>query len=382
MVTGIFPPDIGGPASYVPAIAQALKQRGHRVTVITLSDRIDSADEAYPFPVIRILRGRSRYLRVAATIAEIVSQGRAADLIFVHGLAFEAVLANTLTQKPLVQKIVGDLAWERAQTFGGISDGLEVFQNRKYGPKIELVKALRKFWVKKSDRVITPSRYLKAIVSGWGVDPEKTTVIYNAVEQRPSGGSPVSVFTGQTRALKKIVSVGRLVPWKGFDGLIRTVAELPETGLTIIGDGPQRQYLEALIVQKNLEDRVVLAGGLSREKVFSCLAASDLFVLNSSYEGLPHIVLEAMAAGVPVVATDAGGTGELIENGKNGLLIRTEDDAGLKKAVCRILENEAFQTELVRNGKEVLLKFSWEDLVEKTETVLKQAVAGGRAHGA
>ena len=382
MITGIFPPDAGGPASYVPAIAQALKERGHFVTVITLSDRMNHSDDGYAFPVIRILRGRSRYLRVSETIFKIIRLGRSADLLFVHGLAFEAVLANTVTGKPLVQKIVGDLAWERARTFGGISDDLETFQNKTYGKKIEIVKALRKFWVKKSNRVITPSRYLKSIVSGWGIDPGKTTVIYNAVAPPPAGRNPETGAAGRAGSLRKIVSVGRLVPWKGFDGLIRVLAELPNTRLTIIGDGPEKGRLEKLIAEKGLKDRVFLPGRLSREQVFSHLVTADLFVLNSSYEGLPHIVLEAMAAAVPVIATNVGGTGELVIDGENGLLVRPGDDAGLKKAVCRVLENGVLQEELVRNGKKTLLKFSWEDLVKKTEAVLAEVISESRGYGA
>ena len=94
IITGIFPPDIGGPASYVPAIASSLVQRGHKVTVITLSDATIHSDAVYPFTVIRILRSMARLLRVLKTIERISSHGKKADILFVHGLALEAVIAN------------------------------------------------------------------------------------------------------------------------------------------------------------------------------------------------------------------------------------------------------------------------------------------------
>ena len=139
-------------------------------------------DSEYPFAVIRILRSMLRPVRVLKTFATIVRQGKQADLLFVHGLALEAVIANLLLRKPLVQKIVGDLAWERACTQGIVQDDIDTFQQKRYGLKIELIKKLRSFWVKNSDNIITPSIYLKKIVCCWGVPEDKITVIYNAVD--------------------------------------------------------------------------------------------------------------------------------------------------------------------------------------------------------
>ncbi len=376
IVTGIFPPDIGGPASYVSAIAEALKDRGHSPQVITLSDKLCHKDERYSFSVVRIPRFSFRPVRVLKTVLKIIELGGNADLLFVHGLGLEAVLANFLIKKPLVQKIVGDLAWERARTFEGITDTLEDFQNIKYGRKVELVKKLRKFWVKKSSVIITPSSYLKKIVSGWGVNEDKIKVIYNAVDVNGviEGSMPDAFMT--LDASKKIVSVGRLVSWKGFKGLINAVADIPDVCLVIIGEGPERANLEKLIKEKNLNEKVRLVGLQSRDAVFSYLKSSDLFVLNSSYEGLPHIVLEAMSALVPVIATDTGGTGELVKNGVNGLLIQPGNHADLKDAVNRLMYDDILQKELVENGQETVVKFNWEDLVEKTETILQQSIKG------
>ena len=111
MVTGIFPPDIGGPATYVPTMASELVRRGHKVIVLTLSDRLDHDDRSYTFPVHRIRRSLAKPLRFLLTVVRIFREGRSAAVLYVNGLYLEAVIANCLLCKPMVQKIVGDWAW-------------------------------------------------------------------------------------------------------------------------------------------------------------------------------------------------------------------------------------------------------------------------------
>jgi glycosyltransferase involved in cell wall biosynthesis len=345
------------------------------VSVITLSDQVPGDDRAYPFPVRRIRRSLPRLVRSLQTVMAIIGQGRKADLLFVHGLALEAVAANMILRRPLAQKVVGDLVWERLRTSGAIKDSLDTFQVRTYGLYVELLKRVRSFWVQKSSAVITPSLYLKRIVQGWGVGADTIRVIYNAVEQ-PTAIPPARMDHSGSRS-KEVISVGRLQPWKGFGELITAVAGLQDVQLTIIGEGPDRARLEALISSEKLQNRVRLCGGLPREQVFSRLQQADLFVLNSSYEGLPHIVLEAMAAGVPVIATDAGGTGELVKDGCNGVLVPCAAPAELAAAISRVLSDADLRGRLVRAGYETAAQFSWPQLVVQTEAVLQQALAAG-----
>ncbi len=317
IVTGIFPPDIGGPATYVPQIAEGLAQRGHAVTVVTLSDRLDHEDGVYPFRVIRLPRRAFKPWRIGRTVLALLRLGRRADVFFVNGLALESVLANFVLRKPLVMKVVGDLAWERATNWGWTADDFETFQKRRYGLRVELLKALRSWWTRRADRVIVPSRYLAGWVAGWGVPKDKLVVIYNAVE-------PVDDVEPLPIPLKtpvKAITVGRLVPWKRIDGLIEALREIPELGLVIVGDGPERPRLERIAQELGVSDRVYFAGQRSKTETLSLMAACDFFVLNSTYEGLPHAVLEAMALGLPVVATAVGGTPEVVRDGETGVLV-------------------------------------------------------------
>src|SRR3989304_5029311 len=370
VITGIFPPDIGGPASYVPNTAEEIVKHGHIVTTITLSD-VPSYTDNYNFDVVRIQRKSFKPIRLLKTILAIARYGRQADLLFVNGLALEAAIANYFLKKPIVQKVVGDFAWERARNRGWTDSNIDEFQKNKHSLKVEFLKRLRNFWIRKSYLVIVPSRYLKNIVKGWGVEEVKIEVIYNAVEELSIGKTAdLPEFKGYT-----IVSVGRLVPWKGFDNLIQVVNGIPHIRLIIIGSGPEEEKLKNLAHQLGLDSQVIFTGGVNREEVISYLKSSDLFIFNSTYEGLPHIILEVMQIGVPVIATKVGGTTEIVENAVSGLLLEPNNNEQLKEAIELLIKAEELRNKLVRNAKEQVKKFSFEKMEEKTLKVFSEVIS-------
>jgi len=367
--TGIFPPDIGGPASYVPRIARALTERGHAVEVITLSDAPHD-DGQYPFAVCRIPRGMPRLPRMARTIARIAQVGHRAEVIYANGLFIEAVLARALVRRPLVMKVVGDWAWERAALNPRTSTSVEDFQRRRQHARDEAVKGLRAWVTRRASRVIVPGRYLADIVAGWGVARERIEVIYNAPDLAPASHVELAPHAGKTIAV-----VGRLVPHKGIGPLLRVAGTIPDVRMIVAGDGPLRDALEGESVRLGLQSRVHFLGSVSRERVAGLLRQSDLLVLNSTYEGLPHVVLEAFGAGTPVLATRVGGTPEVVEHGVSGWLIPPGDEAELGRAMRLLLEDHALCNRLREGGRRVLAqRFRWETLVEQTQAVLEGAI--------
>lgn len=374
IVSGIFPPDIGGPATYVPQIASFLVQRGYRVVVVALSDSgAHAADAAYPFRLVRIKRRSFKPLRWARTIGTLLREGRRADTIFVNGLAMEAALVNSVLRRPLVHKVVGDLAWERAQVRGWTRDSFEHFQRRRYGWRIEALRALRAWWTRRATTVIVPSRFLAAQVVGWGVKAARVVTIYNGVNVLGPAPAPIAC-TPQGKPLT-ITTVARLVPWKGIDGLLRALARLPELRLVLVGDGPQRAALEQLASALGLAGRVRFAGTRDARATAALLAASDIFVLNSTYEGLPHVVVEAMQLGVPVVATAVGGTPELIRDGVNGRLIPAGDDDALVAALAALAADPALRQRLAQAARAASLAHSHAAMLEQTTRVLEACMA-------
>jgi glycosyltransferase involved in cell wall biosynthesis len=370
IVTGIFPPDIGGPATYVPRIASALAARGHDVTAVTLSDRLDHPD-ALPFRLVRLPRHLPLAQRQARTVATIARLGCDADAIYVNGLALEAVIANAALGRPLVQKVVGDLAWERATNRGWVCDTFDAFQARRYGPQVELLRSLRGWWTRQADRVIVPSRYLARAVAGWGVRSERVEVILNAVEPVGSVAPADLMLDAPVRA----VFVGRLVPWKGMDGVLRALAQVPGLGLAVVGDGAERTGLEALANDLGLGSRVRFFGALPASEARAVMAGCDLFVLNSTYEGLPHVALEAMTLGLPVVATAVGGTPEVVRDGENGRLVPLGDASALARTLAELCD-EATRQRYTAGARRTVAALSQDAMIAATERVLMGSAAG------
>ncbi|MFN2299659.1 MAG: glycosyltransferase family 4 protein [Anaerolineales bacterium] len=369
--TGIFPPDIGGPASYVPRIAAALTERGHSVCVITLADDPDAGGK-YPFPVVRIRRGMGRIPRMIRAVSAMTVLARAADLIFANGLFIESAFAAFLAGRPLAMKIVGDWAWERAHNRGAGGWNVGDFQIRRQSPRWEAVKRLRSTVTERADRIIAPSRFVADIIAAWGVPEGRITVVYNALEESPDPPpADLPFFDGRT-----LIAVGRLIPLKGIDGLVELVGEDEKLRLLVVGDGPDRSRLESLAVKLGAAERVVFTGAVERERIPAYLKAADAYVLNSLHEGLPHILLEAFSAGLPVVATATGGTTELVEDGVNGLLIPPHRKDRLASAVGRIIADSDLRNSLVEGGRRTLqTRFRWEDMVNETERVLAETAA-------
>ncbi|HET8651175.1 MAG TPA: glycosyltransferase family 4 protein [Gaiellaceae bacterium] len=182
-------------------------------------------------------------------------------------------------------------------------------------------------------------------VSARTCDPERTVVIPNGVDvagmpqARGAGGRPV------------VVAVGRLSPPKDFLTLVRALVELPRSSYEalIVGDGPDRLRVEDEIRALGLADHVRLVG--DRRDVPSLLAAADLFVLSSASEGMPMSVLEAMAAGLPVVASRVGGVPELVVDGETGLLVDPGRPDDLAAALLRLVRDARLRRRLGDAGR-------------------------------
>ena len=371
IVTGIFPPDIGGPATYVPVIATELWGRGHEVRVICLSDDASSQTQDYPFAVERILRRLPRGIRSVLTVLRILRRALDADVLFVNGLYLEAVCANVLLRKPLAMKIVGDWAWERAIMRDSSTVDFDAFANGGSDGKARFLSRLRTLCTRRADAVIVPSDYLARTIAHWGVSADRIRTIYNSSEPR-SSLAPEAV---PLQTPIKAVTVGRLVPWKHVDRTLRVIARIPEVGLVIVGDGPERERLETLAASLEVTSRVRFCGKKSQLEASALVSACDLLILNSTYEGFPHVALEAMSLSVPVIASAAGGTRELVQHGENGLLVRPLDDEALFEAVTLLASSPAARLRLASNAARTVERFGLRRMVAETEALLARVAS-------
>ena len=169
------------------------------------------------------------------------------------------------------------------------------------------------------------------------------------------GVDPARYGRGDHAAGQHLVFVGRLAAVKGVAMLLRAVAGLapryPDLKLTLIGDGPERNALEALQRDLGLGDRVTFAGPKTQEDVAETLSTADLFVLPSFAEGVPVVLMEAMASGLPVVATRIAGIPELVEDGVSGRLVPPGNLAALSEAIAALLDDPAAARAMGESGR-------------------------------
>lgn len=376
VVSGIFHPEIGGPATHLYELCKALSSRGHSITVITQGDIKEKQKEDYPFLVKRISRNQPIALRLIKFTLQVIKIGRRCDVFYIDHYGLPAAIANIFLRKPVVIRVASDFAWEFASRHNLTTDSILEFQRKKYPLKIGFVKAIQLFYIKRADLVIVPSEYIKNMALGWGAAKEKVRVIRNAISEE--FGTDISKETARKNLNlegKIIATIARLIPLKGINRLIEVIKELDsDARLLVVGDGPEEDRLKQLTKRLNVEERVIFKRRIPRDEIPEYLRASDIFVLNSETEGSPQVILEAMAIGVPIIATMAGGIPEIIEDGKDGLLIEPGNSSQLKSAVLKLLADEELRAHMAGNAGEKIKSFSFNEMVNEVSGLLQYLV--------
>jgi glycosyltransferase involved in cell wall biosynthesis len=204
------------------------------------------------------------------------------------------------------------------------------------------------------DRYLAVSRDIaRELVERLGWPEEKIEVVYNAVdvgrvEVSAPPGLREQLGGGETRPL--VLTPARLDAQKGHDVLFEAIARVPDAVFVLAGEGPERERLEALAARLGIAGRVRFLG--RRDDVPQLLAACDVFALPSLYEGSSLAVLEAMAAGAPIVSSAIGGTDELIDDGRSGLLVAPGDPEALAQALRRVLGDPELRESLAAAARE------------------------------
>jgi glycosyltransferase involved in cell wall biosynthesis len=272
-------------------------------------------------------------------------------------------------------KVVGDYAWERCVGRGWIppTEDIDVFQHKRYAPHVEWAKASRRREVQSMDRSTVPSEYLRSIVIGWGADPARVQVIYNALDADNYAlnqtRSEARTELGWDQHGRYLVTAARLTAWKGVDYVIEALTCVPDITVVVAGDGPQFEALRRQASDRQVADRVLFQGKVPHERLALLLRAADYLLLYSGYEGLSHTILEALNAGTPVIASERGGNPEIIRDGENGLLVPHPDRDALIAALQQAFVGDT-PARLAAGTARGLERFSWPSLVEQTVRVL------------
>ncbi len=389
MITRLFYPWIGGTERQAHKLASKLAEKGVPVEIVTgqwfqgtlRHDKLDGVPiyrnfTLWGFLGIKGLRKFGGYLYMITLMWYLWRRRADYDLIHVHGLNYHtaaAVAASQLTKRPVVVKLANS---------GSASDINKMRRNRQLAlSQYMLPTAL------KSDRFIALHETINEELVAAGVPRERIVNVVNGVE--------IEQLTAKTNyALHRpgrFIYVGRLHPQKGLDILLGAFAVLlrqynKPVCLQLVGDGPISSDIRQLAIKLGIHDQVEFLG--KRDDVPNLLAESDIFVLPSFVEGLSNALLEAMACGLPAIASDIPGNAKVIRDDWNGLLFTTGDVDSLVKCMNSLLESKNSRQRLGRSARNTVEQsYSLDNVADryislyqellgvKSEEILKSAVA-------
>lgn len=365
IATGLYAPDIGGPATYTEMLEKRLPEHGIELSII-------------PF---RSVRSYPKLIRHVVYFWHVFRAAKDVDAVYALdpiSVGLPALCAAKLRKKKFMLRLGGDYAWEQGRVRFGLTDTLDEYtEHKKTAPFfVRCLAWLQSFVTTRAHVVVAPSEYLKSIIVTWGVKPERVRVIYSSLvpTERTLGRE---VFRQKEHISGiTITTAGRLVPWKGMRTLIAAVADLkerfPDIILIIIGDGTEQELLESLVQKHGLEKHVRFTGRLSKVDLVNTIHASDVFVLNTAYEGLSHQLLEVMDIGVPIVTTTAGGNTELLTDGVDSFLIPFNDRAKIAEAITTIVTNPETSSRLVQFARARSKDFSEDVVITQLRQLLQQ----------
>jgi glycogen synthase len=359
-VTHRYPPALGGVEFEVEGIVRGLLARGHSVEVVTTDlsrDRPFARLSPGPPPESYPVR-RHRVLRTipAPHGLGLVSPGMAVDLLtarsdVVHAHAFGmaptwmAASVRRVRRTPLVIETHFDA--------GRGTPGWRTY-----------ARAVTQLSLGPADRVVTHTELESKLLRSLGVRPDRLARIPPGVDVAAFAGPGRPADRGSLTAL----FVGRLDPGqKGLDPLIRAAAQVPRRvglRLRLVGeDWGGRAVVERLATELGIRESVTVTGALPRAEVLREYAEADLFVLPSLFECTPAVLIEAMAAGLPIVTTRVGGIAEVVVEGENALLCPPNDPGALAIALTRLAEDEPLRARFGRHGIACAEKFGWDHVI-------------------
>lgn len=367
MIISFFYPHLGGAEQQALRLAQQLTQRGIHVSVLTRKfNGLPSYEVIKDIPVYRHIRilpwGKSFALTYMLSVFWFLLKKRHAyDIIHCHLLqGFHSVVAivfKVLFQKKVVIKVGAT---------GPISDFTMI-------KKIFFGEFLLKR-ITLADRLVTVCSQSTEEAHQAGFSSRQVVQIPNGVD--------INYFKVLTpvSGLRTITFIGRLDHLKGVYVLIEALRKLKDDGvdahLNVIGDGPDRDKLQNLSRDVGLNDSISFCGAV--EEIIPYLQKAALFVLPSLSEGLSNVLLEAMACGLPIVATRVGGNIDLIRDGENGILVEPENSKQLSEAIKKVLQDKDLAQKLgIEARKTAEEKFSMDTITDNYVSVYQELTGIG-----
>jgi len=364
MFTDYFLPHLfGGTEKAVYEISRRLVKKGHQVTVLTLDvhgyerrSQVEGID-IYRLPAVSLTKVVGAQLTVSPLSVLRTSRiirSVCPDVIHAHNLYFNLTAISSMVKRLTHLPLVTTLHLPKMQYDKPLLDTLIKFYQKTIGHLI----------VKSSDRLIAVSKsVLMHAIEDLKASPSGITLIPNGVD--------TSVFlpNDQRRKNAIVTFIGRLIRNKGPQCLIQASPDIlkshPEARIYIVGEGPLKDKLMHQVATQRLEDHIHFLSSVS--DILPILQSTTIFVRPSLTEGMSLAILEAMACGLPVVASSVEGNVEIIDHGKTGYLVPPTNSKALAEAITFLLSNQKIASEIGENARRKIEKFyDWEHIADRT----------------
>jgi len=367
-VTPEFPPPLmGGGGYHVYNLSRELARKGVDVTVFTLkignTFPLGKVEVETHFGKVKVFRvpasyiPKTTYLIAPKLIALLLKENP--NVIHAHG--YQTFTSDVAARASKAKKIPLVL------TLHGFPRGFNKLAHRIY------FNLIGKTTLKNATKIISVSRMVAQEFKAVGVPEDKMVIVPNGVDLEEYKQLPVGDLFRKRLNIrdneKVLLTIGRLEKIKGFQYLIRALPSIiKEVGSTkLIIAGPEFNYgakLRKLVKEAKVKENVIFYGPINGKEKFEAFSAADVVAVPSLYEGFGMLLLEAMAAGKPIVATNTGAAPEIIQNGKNGILANPGDVEDLAGNVIKLLSDDQLMSMICQESGKTAEAFSWEKVSE------------------
>lgn len=351
LATGIFPPQIGGPATYSKLLYDELGKHGIKVEVANFGDHID----------------KPKVIRHFSYFYELLQKAPDADLIYALdpvSVGLPALLASQVRGKKLVLRVAGDYAWEQGTQRFGVTDALGVFARgeKKYSLLVRVLKKVQKYVADGATKIIVPSDYLKSILCDWGVDEKKITVVYDGVDAVSPKALKSTIRKKWDLEGPVISFVGEMERVDEYAGYLSGVfEEFPEANLWV---------LDKSTGQTKDRTAITFTGKLQKKELYECIKASDVCICDTKNTGINRELLEVMAIGTPTIVIGGDSEKAVSKDGINCYRVSRNDPQKLAARVIELLSERAVAFTLAKNAKKTASEFTGEKMLEHIAKVL------------
>jgi glycosyltransferase involved in cell wall biosynthesis len=368
MIAREFPPDSRGIGYYVYNLSKGLIKKGHKVSVITRGsprrveqEVVDGIDvfKATFFPLYPF------HLSIHKLFVNPLMNSLQPDIVHLHS----PLTPSIKTSLPVITTV--HTAMKVDSRYHEVVDAFslaEKIQSMYFSPYTESQ------LLRLSDKVTAVSPAVANELSTYGMDSRKIQIVWNGVDEKTF--SP----TNKRKSEKYVLYTGGLRARKGLFDLIKSAAivkkSVPDIKFLLCGRGPLLQKLTEQVQSLGLEKQIIFLGLINREKLIQTYQNATIQVVPSIYEGLPTVLLEGMSCGLPIIATDIGGSRDLIIHNENGLLVPPKSSADMAQRIVELWNDDALRKRIGAQARAtVLKKFTWDIVVNdfvNTYTCLTQ----------